>query len=169
MSPNKHVLPYEVRAVRTPEDLDLVKRLFACYETFLAISLSFQNFDQEKQSLPGRYRPEEKGELYIVYFQQQPVGCAAYYELEAGIAEIKRMYIDTEFQGQGLGKALINRMLADCKNHGYRFVRLDSLKRLHAARRLYLGLGFYEIDPFNDNPLEDVYYMEMDLALWQPK
>jgi putative acetyltransferase len=161
-------VPYRITLVESEADIDTIRRLFRAYETFLAISLSFQGFDKELQSLPGRYANENNGGLYLVYFQGQPVGCGAYYKLEDGIAEIKRMYIDTEYQGQGLGKHLMHRMMADAKAQGYHTVKLDTLKRLMAANRLYKSLGFQDAERYNDCPHPDVQYMQFDLSAWDP-
>jgi len=42
--------------------------------------------------------------------------------------------------------------------------RLDTLKRLKSANALYEAFGFYLIEPYIFNPIEDALYFEYDLT-----
>lgn len=148
---------------QTRFDLALIKELFREYNAHIGVDLAFQDFEDELGNLPDRYVPEKKGELYLAFWNESPIGCASFYELKPGVAEIKRVFVRPEGQGRGVGKALMRRLLADTPNFGYQQAYLDSLWRLGAARALYEKLGFEEIEPFNENPYDDVYYMAKTL------
>ncbi len=156
----------EIVTVRQSSELNAVRVLFKAYQDFLGIPLDFQDFEAEMANLPGKYSPPT-GELYLALSHGDAVGCAAFYQMAEGICEIKRVYVIPTAQGLGLGKALFQRVLCDAKKLGYHYARLDSLKRLHKAAKLYHAVGFYEIAPYNINPHEDVYYMELDLEQYQ--
>jgi GNAT superfamily N-acetyltransferase len=47
---------------------------------------------------------------------------------------------------------------------GYRTVRLDTLRRLEPAVKLYGELGFVEIPAYNFNPEDDIAYFELPLT-----
>lgn len=142
--------------------LEAVSALFREYNDYLGFDLRFQGFEEELAALPGKYGAPS-GRLYLAELDGEMAGCAAFYQQADGICELKRLYVRDAFKGRGLGRALMERAMADAKAAGYRAMRLDSLERLKDARPLYDKLGFHEIPPFNECPLEDVYYMERAL------
>lgn len=146
----------------SPFDLEIIKTLFKEYNTFIGIDLAFQAFEAEMATLPGRYVPNEGGELYLACWKEQPIGCASFYAFDkaAGIAEVKRVFVRPQGQGKGVGRALMQRIIADAPHYEVKRFYLDSLRRLGPARVLYEKLGFVDIKPYNQNPYDDVYYME---------
>ncbi len=149
-------------------DLTAIKQLFREYEAFLesqqAILLAMdQDLDRELDSLPGAFAPPA-GNLYLALWEGSPVGSAAFRPMPDNACELKRLFVKPQAQGLGIGQALLSRAIADARTRGYHAIRLDSLRRLTAARRLYEGFGFTDIPPFNQNPHDDVYYMELPLA-----
>ena len=58
---------------------------------------------------------------------------------------------------------LVERIIADAREIGYAYMRLDTLPSLHSAVHMYQAYGFYEIEKYNDNPLDSFVYMELDL------
>lgn len=143
-------------------ELEEITSLFREYNDFLGFDLCFQNFAEELAALPGKYAPPS-GRLYLVKYGGNTAGCAAFYKLGEGVCELKRLYLRPGFQGRGLGRAVMQRAMADAKAAGYDRMRLDSLRRLKEARALYEKFGFTEIQPYNYNPFDDVYYMERAL------
>ncbi len=142
--------------------------LFREYADSLGFSLSFQGFEEELAGLPGEYAPP-RGRLLIVYHAAEqggasvPAGCAALRPLEAGICELKRMYVPPAFRGRGLGRLLAVRLLAEARQAGYRSVRLDTIDTMKEALGLYRALGFREIPPYRYNPIPGAVYLERDL------
>ncbi len=154
----------QITQASSDTELQAIRQLFRDYNTELGIDLTFQDFETELASLPGRYAPPT-GRLLLATDNQKPVGCVALYAMkESGVAEIKRLYVAPEAKGQGIGRQLMECVIEAAREIGYNYVRLDSLQRLSAARKLYATYGFYEIDPYNVNPQPDVYYMEKKLT-----
>ena len=59
------------------------------------------------------------------------------------------------------GKWLLSELLVKARELGYERVRLDTLRRLTPALRLYEAAGFKEIPAYNPNPEEDIVYFEL--------
>lgn len=146
----------------TPEALAIVRELFLEYEASIGVDLCFQHFDEEVAALPGEYR-RPLGGLMLAMGDGNPVGCVAFRPLEPGVAEMKRLYVRPSGRGTGLGKRLVERVLADARQAGYQRLRLDTLPSMEAAVGLYLGMGFRDIAPYRHNPVPGARYLELDL------
>lgn len=151
-----------IAAAETREDMASIRALFIEYQRHLALDLDFQNFGVELAALPGKYGPP-RGLLLLGRYSGEVAGCAAFYPMSNTLCEFKRLYVRRAFAGKGVGKALMEAAIAAAKAAGYTHMRLDSLRRMTEAGKLYLQYGFYEIAPYNENPYEDVYYMEREL------
>ena len=74
--------------------------------------------------------------------QGQAVGDTA--GAATAVAEIKRVYVRPAFRGQQLGRAIVQRLMADARAFGYQRVCLDSAPFMHTAQRLYEALDFVD-------------------------
>lgn len=156
-----------IHTASTESDLTEVRRLFREYTKWLAIDLSFQNFDQELEGLPGHYAPPD-GRLLIAREDQRAGGCVALRMLDSGgpekICEMKRLYVRPEYRGMGLGRRLVLEVIAEARAIGYRRMRLDTLPQMGAAQGLYRSTGFHEIEPYCFNPVPGARFLEADLG-----
>ncbi len=146
----------------SPADVDLARALFREYQRAIAIDLSFQEFEEELQSLPGAYaRP--RGRLLLAFEGQEPAGCGALRPIAADVAELKRRWVRPSFRGKGAGRLVAEALLAAARSEGYRAARLDTLRSMREAQALYRSLGFREIPAYYDNPIPGTVYMELAL------
>jgi putative acetyltransferase len=150
-----------IASADTTDDLQQVRTLFLEYESFLGISLCFQNFERELSTLPGDYAPPE-GCLLIARYQGQVAGCVALRQFSDGVCEMKRLYVRSQYQGMKIGRALAEAVIEGARRAGYSCIRLDTLPRLERAVLLYKSLGFEEVAPFHDYPMQAVF-MERSL------
>lgn len=145
------------------EQLRCARELFAEYAAALGISLCFQNFDQELATLPGAYRPPD-GRLLLALSEEKIAGCIALRKIADGVCEMKRLYVRPLFRGQGVGRALVEHLIAEAREIGYARMRLDTLPaKMDEAIALYRALGFREIAPYYHNPFADALFMELAL------
>jgi putative acetyltransferase len=139
-----------------------VRCLFEEYATGVGIDLCFQGFEEELATLPAGYAPPE-GRLLLAFQDDELGGCVALRRLEPGVCEMKRLYVRPAFRSLGVGRMLAERIIGEAREAGYRFMRLDSLPSMAAAIALYKQLGFREIEPYRDNPVEGAVFLELQL------
>lgn len=153
------MIAFDLRQATFPGDVATARALFEEYQRSLGISLCFQNFDEELRTLPGVYA-QPAGRLLLAFAGEEPAGCVAIRRIEEGICELKRLWVRSVFRGTGLGRLLVETVLHEARNIGYRRMRLDTLPSMKAAQALYLSTGFLDIPPYNDHPLEGTRFME---------
>lgn len=173
-------LPFPIMAIsiepaQFPDDASAILALFSGYAASLGIDLTFQQFQDELDSLPGKYAKSQGGALLIARADEskppshpstsrdsQPppaVGCVALRRSSDGWCEMKRLYVLQVARGVRLGERLVEAILARAKTLGYRGIRLDTLPEMTAAQRLYRKYGFVEIEPYYDTPIEGTIFM----------
>jgi putative acetyltransferase len=155
--------PIRIVHARTPGDIEEARRLFREYETSLGIDLCFQNFEQELAELPGRYAPP-RGALLLARGEENAIaGCVALRPLGEEICEMKRLYVRDAFRGRGAGRLLAEEVIGEARRIGYRRMRLDTLPSMRRAIPLYRSLGFTDIAPYTQNPVEGALFLEKEL------
>lgn len=164
VSPVSSVLKaFSLSQPESPAQIAQARELFLEYAQSLGFSLCFQNFDKELATLPGDYAPPE-GRLLLAEYEGQLAGCVALHKLEAGICEMKRLYLRPQFRGKRLGRVLADRIIAEARQVGYRRMRLDTVGPvMKDAVAMYRRIGFREIAPYSPNPNPGTLYMELEL------
>ncbi len=152
----------EMIHARSPRQIAHVRSLFEEYARSLDFDLDFQGFREEMAALPGSYAPP-RGRLILARLRGRPVGCVALRPLDERCCEMKRLYVQPDYRGCRIGRALAKRIIAEAKAMGYTTMRLDTVAAMQAARALYAGLGFKEIQPYYFNPIEGATFLELDL------
>ena len=150
------------KQAESAEQINEAKRLFQEYADGLGVDLCFQNFEWELASLPGDYALPD-GRLLLALSHDRTAGCVALRPLSPGVCEMKRLYVRPDFRGAGLGRRLANEIMGEARKIGYQRIRLDTLPFMSEAIALYRSLGFQEIGPYRENPIEGSLYMEADL------
>ena len=103
---------------------------------------------------------EQRSRAFVIYNGEIPVGMGMYHDCpDLDAFDLSQIFIDERYQGKGYGKATIKLVLNEMKKDGkYRKVVLCYIEGNDAAKKLYEGFGFIEID--RD---EDEIIMEMNL------
>lgn len=143
-------------------DIESVRGLWREYWDSLALGPDFQNFAQELRTLPGRYAPPG-GQLLLVTVEGEVAATGAFRPLAWSACEAKRVYVRPEFRGQGIGEALVRRIIQDARAAGYREMFADSLLSMSAAMRIYERLGFCETPPYSANPTPGAVFLRLEL------
>ena len=104
---------------------------------------------------------EQRSRAFVIYDNETPVGMVLYHDEDSLDAYIfSEILIDERFQGKGYGTTATKLVLDRMKEDGrYHKVVLCYIEGNDAAKKLYEGFGFAEID--RD---EDEIIMELTLS-----
>jgi putative acetyltransferase len=150
-----------LQAIADPE-IAAAKVLFQEYAGSLGVTLCFQGFASELAGLPGAYAPP-RGRLLLAWSEKGPAGCVAFRPVSEAVCEMKRLFVRPAFRGQGLGRMLTDRVIAEARALAYTSIRLDTLPSMRQAIQLYESLGFTDRPPYYDTPLQGTVFMELKL------
>lgn len=124
--------------------------------------LDIQNYSDEMEHLESKYGLPE-GRLYLVYCDEELAGCIGLRKIDNQNCEMKLLYVRPKFRGRKVGNLLVEKIIDDAKKIGYSHMLLDTLPFLKSAIHMYKKYGFYEIDSYNDSPMDTSIYMKLDL------
>ncbi|CAN5457009.1 GNAT family N-acetyltransferase [soil metagenome] len=153
----------KIITAETDADYEAAKQLFIAYQQFLGEDLCFQSFDAELMKLPIMYAATN-GALLLAIKNGEYIGCVAFRKTGDDVCEIKRLYVTEAYKQQGIGRLLVDKIIATAKEAGYKKMILDTLNKLQPALNLYYSFGFKETTAYYPNPLQGVIYMELNLA-----
>ena len=103
------------------------------------------------------------GTFLIASAEGRAVGCGGVKRLDAGHAEIKRVYVAPDARGAGVGRLLLKELEEAARERGYETVRLDTGDRQPAALALFRAAGYEAIDDYNGNTFAS-HWLEKRLA-----
>jgi GNAT superfamily N-acetyltransferase len=159
--------------VESQEHRDAARQLITEYLLWIAdiakseYGLSFDIEAMVESDIEDRskfYPPN--GRFYLIESAARFSGVGCLKRLAPGLGEVQRMYIQDHLRGIGAGRALIETLLSDATDLGYRTVRLESLKALKAAHTLYHSVGFVDTIPYSDNSMS-AYQEKQNLQSYQ--
>ncbi|MDR1341298.1 MAG: GNAT family N-acetyltransferase [Prevotellaceae bacterium] len=145
--------------LETEEEISGAKKLILAYIQWLNHDLSFQNIDDELNYFPKKYS-EPEGAFLIARGDNELVGCVGIKKLEDGICEMKRLFVNDSYRGNGVGRKLVEMIVQEARLKHYEKMRLDTLDTMEDALNIYRKSGFYEIEAYYNNPADGVVYLE---------
>ena len=158
-----------IKIVLAYDKTEEVSKLFTEYTDMLIQKdssfkkyLDIQNYSKEMEHLESKYGLPD-GRLYLVYCDEELAGCIGLRKIDDKNCEMKRLYVRPKFRGRKIGNLLVEKIINDAKEIGYSHMLLDTLPFLKSAIHMYKKYGFYEIDSYNDSPMDTSIYMKLDL------
>lgn len=113
-----------------------------------------------------------QGHLLLAYADTHLAGCVCLRTISQELGEIKRMYVRPEQRGKGIGRALVETIIAEARADGFTRLRLDTAPFLPEAQRLYRSLGFTPTPPYADSEIPERFHSRcifMELHLGTPQ
>jgi GNAT superfamily N-acetyltransferase len=136
-----------------------------------ALNQSISSYVQNNFEYLVYFPPE--GIFYLVKFDDKIAGMGGLKKINDVEVEIKRMYVQPQFRGKGIGKAIMDKLLKKAKEFNYSTVRLASASFMKPAHKLYESSGFNYTTAFPEsevfktnapkNVVEDSIFMEKKL------
>jgi predicted GNAT family N-acyltransferase len=130
-----------------------------------AFSVRFRVFVDE-QAVPAEEEVDEhdrtdtEARHVLVRDGSEPVGAGRYYRIDGDTAQVGRMAVLATYRGRGVGRQMLDALVADARDRGYVRVALNAQD--HAVE-FYAKAGF---TPFGATLLEcDILHQPMERAL----
>lgn len=152
----------QIFPARDAADIESARRLFREYAEWVAEPCCFASFEQELAGLPGEYAPPA-GALLLARGEAGAAGCVALRRLDAGSAEMKRLYVRAQYRRARLGRALAAAAIGAARAAGYRRLLLDTLPKMDEAIALYRALGFRARGAYSGSPTPGAIFFELGL------
>jgi putative acetyltransferase len=104
--------------------------------------------------------------FWSVWVDDQIVGCGALKQLDATRGELKSMRVADQFLGRGVGRAILEHLIAQARARGMTSLWLEtgSAEAFIPALRLYESAGFERCGPFDDY-VDDPFSVFMTRAI----
>jgi GNAT superfamily N-acetyltransferase len=166
----------EIRQGRFPPDRGALRRLWLAYLSWANDGLEARHgfrlpVDETVEGDLGsveKFQPPD-GRVLLAFADDGAVGTAALQRIGPDTGEIKRMYVVPAHRRAGIGRQMLDELIAAARTAGYRRLRLDSPRFMTAAHELYRSSGFVEIVPYVESEIPDQYkthwvFMELRLG-----
>jgi len=111
---------------------------------------------------------EPESWAWIARFEGAPAGCVLLYGETDDLAEFRRLWVEPDCRGEGVGRALTRTVIEAARARGYGTLGLTTPPWSERAQVLYESLGFERTDPYPETRLperyhEEAIFMQLDL------
>jgi putative acetyltransferase len=91
-----------------------------------------------------------RGIFVVARDDGRAIGCGAIRRLDSRTAEAKRMYVEPDYRGRGIGSAVLASLEAAAMQLGVQRLVLETGVHQQAAISLYRRAGFVQVDCWGD-------------------
>jgi putative acetyltransferase len=133
-----------IRPIEAADRAAIASIIRTVMSEFGAVGPGFAINDPEVDDMYAAYR-RHRCAYFVLVTAGRVVGGGGIAPLDGGnpdTCELRKMYFLPEARGQGFGRALLERCLDSARANGFRYVYLETLGSMTAARRLYDAFGF---------------------------
>lgn len=134
---------FTIRELRSGDDATAFRTL---NEEWISRFFTLEDKDREQLGNPSALL-ERGAHIYMAVRNGEEVGCVALIPMSDGVFELSKMAVAPSLRGLGLGRALLQRAIAEARALGASSLFLGSNTKLESAVRLYESAGFQHVPP----------------------
>ncbi len=118
----------------------------------------WDKYDHDLDDIETFYM-DNHGNFLVGLIGEKIVAMGAFCRLDVTTAKLRRMRVDPELQGQGIGRSLLTLLEKQIVDHGYTSIELNTTINQVAAQKLYENTGYQEIRRETEGwPMELIIY-----------
>lgn len=137
--------PFKIRPIQPSDNAAIAHIIRTALTEFGANKPGTVFYDDSTDHLYELFNESPGSGYFIALQDDQIVGGAGYFPTEGlpdGTCELVKMYLTAAVRGQGLGRQMIDFVLAEAKAAGYNQVYLETMPELKKAVAVYEQFGF---------------------------
>jgi ribosomal protein S18 acetylase RimI-like enzyme len=140
-------MPVEIRSDLRPGDVgDVVRMHGEVYAREYGLDATFEGSVAEMLGmLIGRGWPGDDEGIWVAEADGERVGAVILSDEGDGVSRLRMFVLRPEHRGAGVGRRLLEELLARARVAGYERMELDTFSELRAAAHLYRGAGFKRV------------------------
>lgn len=139
---DEDAMPVRIVQAISDENVEFVRELFQQYAQLRGYEFDDADFEAEMASLPGIYSPTKGGRLLLATYEGEAAGVVGIKKIDAGLGEVKRLYVPPQYRGNGIGKLLVAEAVRQCKELGFKKVLADTHLNMRVAMVVFDEHGF---------------------------
>lgn len=106
---------------------------------------------------------DASGGIFLIAEREGLVGTGGLILLDERTAKIRKMYVRADLRGQGIGSAILKRLIEEAKARGRTRVVLETMSPMVAAQAMYERYGFQPVEGEAESPRCDrLYALELE-------
>lgn len=140
----------QIRALKPGDDMSAFRTL---NEEWINRHFVLEEKDRETLGDPEKTILSKGGEIFMMDAGGESVGCVALVPMGDNVFELSKMAVTPRMRGMGLGRRLVEHLIAAAKARGAAKLFLGSSTRLPDALHLYEAAGFQHVAPEDVPPL----------------
>lgn len=126
-------------------------------DSYISDAQARKQLDTDLKNIRSTYL-DNRGEFLLARHNNTIIGMGGLRNVDQTTAEIKRMRVKPQYQGQGIGKLILDALIKKAKALGYHKIILDTAVKQTAAQHLYQSRGFQGYKRGQIHGQETIYY-----------
>jgi len=133
--------PASIRHFQPGDETDFLR----LNEEWIVRHFVLEDKDREVLGDPVKYILNPGGQILFAIVAGRAVGCCALAPEGPGVYEVAKMAVTEGFQGQGIGRQILERVIETAREMGATRLYLETNSKLPSATHLYQSVGFRHI------------------------